>query len=92
METLVYHLNRSELTAAFLDSIRSSIDAERVTLTIAPEQATKRAFEEKILDSARDSVSFVFKSDGANDEFEEFSAKLLSGEAAPIERYKQVRP
>jgi hypothetical protein len=37
METLVYHLNHANLMAAFLENIRFSIDAERVTVTIAPE-------------------------------------------------------
>ena len=93
METLVYHLNHADLTAAFLESIRPSIDAERFTLTIAPEtQDTKRAFEEKIMDSVHDSVSFVFKSGGTHDEFEEFSTKLLCGKSVEPEQYKQVRP
>ena len=35
METLVYHLRREELNAAFLDGVRSDIDAERITVVIS---------------------------------------------------------
>ncbi|TAE23157.1 MAG: hypothetical protein EAZ92_14950 [Candidatus Kapaibacterium sp.] len=38
METLVYHLNKTDLNAAFLDTIRSSIDAERIKVVIESEE------------------------------------------------------
>jgi hypothetical protein len=54
METLVYHLNRADLTAAFLESIRSSIDADRVTLTIAPEvHENKTSTLEQVIEANR---------------------------------------
>lgn len=33
----MYHLHRTELNATFLETLRSRIDAERVTITVAPE-------------------------------------------------------
>ena len=84
MQRLVYHLRREELTAAFLDDIRSSIDAERITVVISDRDA---AFEEKIQDSLQDPVSFVFE----GDEFERYSERVLRGEEPNAERYKRVR-
>jgi len=87
----VYHLHRTELNATFLETLRSRIDAERVTITIAPEHNDKAAFEEKILASVQDAVSFVFTTTDAHDEFEEFSEKLLRDESVDSEQYKRMK-
>ncbi|MFY7999828.1 MAG: hypothetical protein ACOVSW_14620 [Candidatus Kapaibacteriota bacterium] len=84
METLVYHLRREELNAAFLDGVRSDIDAERITVVISADNA---AFEEKIYASVQDPISFVFE----GDEFERYSEQLLRGEQPSVESYKRVR-
>jgi hypothetical protein len=134
METLVYHVHRSDITTALFDDIRSKIDAERVVITVEPEvvvaqslddlieQSRAAAFEyvvpyedfdemvkaferdenfdvisaitaykvfkKKILASIQDPVSYVFK----GNEFEQYSEKLLQGENADVEQYKQVTP
>lgn len=91
METLVYHLNSSELTTAFLENARRRIDTERVIVTIAPEATIHSAFEEKIMSSLKDPITYSFQSDELHDEFEEFSSQLLSGNSIDNERYKQIR-
>jgi threonine synthase len=75
METLVYHLNRADLTAAFLESIRSSIDAERVTLTIAPETHVNKplTLEQIIEANRRSDHNYSIQSD-------EFSAMVSAFE------------
>ena len=69
MQTLVYHLNKTNLNAAFLDTIRASIDAERIKVVIESETSSfEEKFEEKIHASMNDPISYTFE----GDEFERY--------------------
>jgi hypothetical protein len=92
MESLVYHLHRSEFTATFFDELRSAVNAsiggERIKIVVEQEEERPfTALEQKIMDSANDPVRYVFE----GDEFEVFAQKVMNGETVDVEQYKRVR-
>jgi hypothetical protein len=48
VETLVYHVHRSDITTALFDDIRSKIDAERVVITVEAEHIPTQSLHDLI--------------------------------------------
>jgi hypothetical protein len=97
MESLVYHLHRSELTTRFFDELRSAvksdISGERITIVIEPEAAeiTNPVLLQKIEDNVQAKYEYAVPSE----EFAHLVEQLDQDEAfdiiASIASYKRPR-
>ena len=102
MESLVYHINRSDLNSSRWEEIRTAIGekihGEHFKIVVEQEivelrsnqtlpQKTASDFEKKIVAAKQDTVSFVFK----GNEFEQFAEDVMLGKDVDTERFKRVQ-
>jgi hypothetical protein len=102
MESLVYHINRSDLNSSRWEEIRTAISekihgeyfkivVEQETIEVHSNQAlpqqTVSDFEKKIFAAKQDTISFVFK----DNEFEQFAEDVMQGKVVDTERFKRVQ-
>jgi hypothetical protein len=102
MESLIYHINRSDLNSSRWEEIRAAISekihgehfkivVEHETVEVGSSQThphkTVSDFEKKIFAAKQDIVSFVFN----GNEFEQFAEDVMDGKTIDTERFKRVQ-